>query len=113
MVGQNCLSHQCAGEPNLEQRIDRSGYLKGASTGASPRTPAARVSLGSMIANWMASKFHRLNILGKKYKDIGIAISKERVPSHCSHRLRDVRRSPSGSRSASAEQLAPSRWTES
>ena len=81
---QDCLSHKCGSEPSLQQRIDRSGYLKGApQLGFAENTGCAH-SIGSMIANWMASKFHRLNILGKKFKDIGIAISKERVPSRCS-----------------------------
>ena len=84
MVREDCLSHLCPGEPNLEQRIAKTGYFNGARRVSFAENTGCAISLDSMVANWMASKFHRLNILGKKYKDVGIAISKEGVPSKCS-----------------------------
>jgi uncharacterized protein YkwD len=84
MVDTNCLSHSCHGEPDLEGRIRKSGYLKGAHRWQFAENTGCGLSAESMVANWMASTFHRINILGKKFHDIGIGLSDQRVPRRCS-----------------------------
>jgi uncharacterized protein YkwD len=84
MVATNCLSHTCQGEPDLEGRIKKSGYLKGAHRWQYAENTGCGLSAESMVANWMASTFHRVNILGKKFRDIGIGLSDQRVPKRCS-----------------------------
>jgi uncharacterized protein YkwD len=84
MVATNCLSHSCPGEPDLEGRIRKSGYLKGAHRWQFAENTGCGLSAESMVANWMASTFHRINILGKKFDDIGIGLSDQRVPRRCS-----------------------------
>jgi uncharacterized protein YkwD len=84
MVATNCLSHSCPGEPKLEGRIRKSGYLKGAHRWQFAENTGCGLSAEAMVANWMASTFHRINILGKKFRDVGIGLSDKRVPSRCS-----------------------------
>jgi uncharacterized protein YkwD len=84
MVATNCLSHTCQGEPDLEGRIKKSGYLKGAHRWQFAENTGCGLSAEAMVANWMASTFHRINILGKKFRDVGIGLSDKRVPSRCS-----------------------------
>jgi uncharacterized protein YkwD len=84
MVETNCLSHSCPGEPDLEGRIKKSGYLKGAHRWQFAENTGCGLSAESMVANWMASTFHRVNILDKKFRDLGIGLSDQRVPKRCS-----------------------------
>jgi uncharacterized protein YkwD len=84
MVATNCLSHSCPGEPDLEGRIRKSGYLKGAHRWQFAENTGCGLSAESMVANWMASTFHRINILGKKFRDIGVGLSDQRVRRRCS-----------------------------
>jgi hypothetical protein len=36
-----------------------------------------------MVTNWMANRFHRVNILEQTYRDIGIGAVAAPVPSRC------------------------------
>jgi uncharacterized protein YkwD len=84
MVATDCLSHSCGHEPDLERRIRKSGYLKGAHRWQFAENTGCGLSAESMVANWMASTFHRVNILGKKFRDVGIGLSDQRVEKRCS-----------------------------
>lgn len=84
MVQTDCLSHQCPGEPSLDTRIKQSGYTNGASNFTYGENTGCGVSPKAMVANWMASRFHRVNILDKKFNDVGVGFSKDRVASKCS-----------------------------
>lgn len=84
MVQTDCLSHQCPGESSLDSRIKKSGYTKGASDFEYSENTGCGISTKAMVANWMASQFHRTNILEKKFRDAGVGFSDERVPSKCS-----------------------------
>jgi uncharacterized protein YkwD len=83
MVATNCLSHACPHEPDLEGRIRRSGYLKGAHRWQFAESTGCGVSAEAMVANWMASTYHRINILGKKFRDVGVGVSDRRVRKRC------------------------------
>ena len=77
MLRDDCFQHQCPGEDSLEERILDSGYLRPSdqrfgyaeNTGFA-RTPAA------MLREWLRSDFHRRNLLGKRFKHVGVAAGK-------------------------------------
>jgi uncharacterized protein YkwD len=83
MVETNCLTHVCANEAKLESRIRRSGYLKGARKWQFAENTGCGSTADAMVRNWMASTFHRINVLGKKFRDVGIGVSDDRVRSRC------------------------------
>ena len=80
MVARTCFSHLCSGEDDLVGRMASSGYLPcdctwlvgenigwGAGGTASPR---------KIVAAWMRSSPHRINILNPTFDEIGIAIDR-------------------------------------
>ncbi len=83
MVKEGCLAHRCGNEPNLEQRVRRSGYLTGASRWQYAENTGCGLSAQAMVDNWMASQFHRVNVLEKNYRDVGIGVVKKRTPGQC------------------------------
>jgi uncharacterized protein YkwD len=83
MVKTNCLSHVCPHEPDLEQRIRRSGYLKGAKKWQYAEDTGCGLTAEAMVKNWLASTYHRLNILGGKFRDLGIGVSDGNVKRRC------------------------------
>jgi uncharacterized protein YkwD len=83
MVDKDCLAHRCPGEVDLEARIRRAGYFEGADDWRFAENTGCGLTAKSMVANWMASKFHRINILNGKFRDLGIGVSHERVESRC------------------------------
>ena len=36
-----------------------------------------------MVANWMASVYHRVNILDPEFDDVGVGVSQKRVDGRC------------------------------
>jgi uncharacterized protein YkwD len=83
MVATDCLSHACPHEPSLEGRIRRTGYLKGAHRWQFAENTGCGLSAEAMVANWMASTYHRINVLGKKFRDVGIGLSDRMVRKRC------------------------------
>jgi uncharacterized protein YkwD len=83
MVKTNCLSHVCPHEPDLEQRVRRSGYLKGAKKWRYAEDTGCGLTAEAMVDNWLASTYHRLNILGRKFRDLGIGVSDGNVKRRC------------------------------
>lgn len=84
MVRTGCLAHRCGDEPNLEERVRDSGYLNGASRWQFAESTGCGLSAKAMVANWMAIQFHRVNILEKKFRDVGIGVVQRRTPGQCS-----------------------------
>jgi uncharacterized protein YkwD len=83
MIETNCLTHVCPNEAKLEARIRRSGYLKGARKWQFAENTGCGSTAEAMVRNWMASTFHRINVLGKEFRDVGIGVSDDRVRSRC------------------------------
>jgi uncharacterized protein YkwD len=83
MVATDCLSHSCPHEPDLEGRIRKAGYLKGAHHWQFAENTGCGLSAEAMVANWMASTFHRINVLGKKFREVGIGLSDKKVRKRC------------------------------
>jgi uncharacterized protein YkwD len=83
MVETGCLAHQCTGEDDLGTRLRDVGYLDGAEMWRFAENTGCGVSAEAMVANWMATRFHRTNILQPKFRDVGIGAVPERVKGHC------------------------------
>jgi uncharacterized protein YkwD len=83
MVKTDCLSHVCPHEADLEHRIRESGYLEGAKKWRYAEDTGCGLTAEAMVKNWLASTYHRLNILGKKYRDLGIGVSDGNVKRRC------------------------------
>lgn len=83
MVASGCLSHRCAGEPNLEDRLEIAGYFDGVKSWRYAENTGCGLSAEAMVANWLDSLFHRVNILDQDFHDIGVGFSAKRVPGRC------------------------------
>jgi uncharacterized protein YkwD len=81
MLRKNCWAHHCPGEPGLEKRIRKTGYLDGATSWAYAQNFGCAQTPQGMLDLWMNSSFHRKNLLDRRYEDIGGAAAKEVVPS--------------------------------
>ena len=78
MVRQWCLSHQCSGEPNLKVRVERTGYLRGASgyeLGEIILNGPAKSSARQIVSRWMNSSGHRAVIVKSSYDHVGVGLA--------------------------------------
>jgi uncharacterized protein YkwD len=83
MVASDCLAHRCDDELELEERIRRAGYFDGADAWQYAESTGCGMSAKAMVTNWMAHGYHRVNILEKTYRDVGIGAVPEPVDSRC------------------------------
>ena len=83
MVETECLRHVCGNEPDLEKRLRRAGYLEGARRWQFAENTGCGLTAEAMVANWMASTYHRLNILDMKFLDLGVGVSDGQVKRRC------------------------------
>jgi uncharacterized protein YkwD len=83
MVETDCLAHQCAGEEELETRLREAGYFDGAEMWQFAENTGCAVSAEAMVANWMATKFHRVNILERRFREIGVGAVQGRIKDRC------------------------------
>ena len=83
MVDTDCLAHRCGEEDELEERIRRTGYFEGADAWQYAESTGCGVSAKAMVTNWMAHGYHRVNILEKTYRDIGVGALPKPVESRC------------------------------
>jgi uncharacterized protein YkwD len=79
MLKQNCWSHDCPGEPDLERRIRNTGYLGGARKWRFAEVFGCDVTAEAMLDEWLASKPTRKRIRDRGYRDIGIAAARAQV----------------------------------
>jgi uncharacterized protein YkwD len=83
MAATDCLAHECAGEPDLEQRLRRAGYFDGTENWRFAENTGCGLSAEAMVANWMATDFHRVNILERSFDELGVGVAKKRVKGRC------------------------------
>ena len=83
MVANECLAHRCGDEPDLETRLRRAGYLRDATWWRYAESTGCGPSAQAMVANWMATRYHRDNILESAYRDIGVGVADKPVESRC------------------------------
>jgi uncharacterized protein YkwD len=79
MVGQDCFQHRCQGEPRLQKRLKRSGYLDGAQSWRYAEEIGYENTPAQMVAAWLAHANESADLLSAKYTDVGIGI-KSGVP---------------------------------
>lgn len=83
MIASDCLAHVCGDELELEERIRRAGYFEGADAWQYAESTGCGVSAKAMVTNWMAHRYHRINILEKTYSDVGVGALPAPVESRC------------------------------
>ena len=76
MVKTNCFKHVCEGEASIPTRLKKSGYLDGAGSYGFGENTGCASTPKAMVAAWMRSDYHRGNLLGRKFRDFGVGISK-------------------------------------
>jgi uncharacterized protein YkwD len=86
MVATACLAHRCGDEVDLETRLSRAGYFDGAESWRYAENTGCGLSSEAMFENWMATVYHRVNILDPEFNDVGIGVSEERVEGRCKKR---------------------------
>jgi uncharacterized protein YkwD len=78
MLRSNLFSHTGSNGSTPEDRIRRAGYLKGTRDWLVGENIAyGEDQLGApkqIVAGWMDSAPHRRNILGKRFRDVGISV---------------------------------------
>lgn len=91
MLKRNCFRHQCRGESDLRTRIEKSGYVKRGRYGYGEILGCSTTPAG-MVKTWMGKRFHRKNMLDRKFRHFGIG-AKRGAPKRvggCSPRRRHV-----------------------
>lgn len=74
----NCFAHQCSGEPALEERVRRTGYLRGARSYALGEVIAkntARATPKDILRQFMGSAGHRQTLMSGTYRNLGVGVS--------------------------------------
>ncbi len=79
MLGKNCWSNQCPGEPRLERRIRDSGYLKGARRWSYGEVFGCADTPRAMLSTWLGKNFARGNIRERAFRDVGVAAVRDQV----------------------------------
>jgi uncharacterized protein YkwD len=83
MVETGCLAHRCPDEDDLDTRLDRAGYFDGADSWRYAENTGCGASAEAMVANWLDTVYHRINILDPDFRDIGVGVSHKRVNKRC------------------------------
>jgi uncharacterized protein YkwD len=83
MVDTGCLAHRCPNEADLETRLRQAGYFEGADSWRFAENTGCGLSAEAMVANWLASLYHRVNILDPDFREIGVGVSHRKVPGRC------------------------------
>ena len=83
IVETNCFAHRCPGEPNLETRLRRAGYFDGYRRWGYAESTGCAESAAAMVANWLDTRFHRMNLLGRKFREVGVGAAHGGPPQRC------------------------------
>jgi uncharacterized protein YkwD len=76
MVRTNCFRHVCTGEGSIQTRLRQAGYLDGVTTYGFGEDTGCAKTPKAMVAAWLESAYHRKNLLGKNFRDIGTGLAK-------------------------------------
>jgi uncharacterized protein YkwD len=83
MVATDCLAHRCEDEAGLERRIAKAGYFDGALAWEYAENTGCAPTAEAMVSSWMASREHRLYLLDRDFREIGIGTTPAPVLSLC------------------------------
>lgn len=79
MVSRDFFSHTSPAGSTMQQRIDRAGYMDGASRWSVGETIAwgagSQATPGSIVRSWLKSPPHRAILLQARFDDVGIGIA--------------------------------------
>jgi uncharacterized protein YkwD len=78
MARQGCLSHQCSGEPNLPERVSRTGYLRGSSNyklGEIIIAGPAKSTSRQVVSRWVNSSGHRAVLMDSAFDHVGVGLA--------------------------------------
>jgi uncharacterized protein YkwD len=81
MLADDCWKHKCPGEPGLEKRIRKTGYLDGSREWHFAENFGCALTPRGMLDAWTDEDFTRRNMLNPVFRDIGAAAAKDLVPS--------------------------------
>lgn len=74
MLDHECFAHECPGEATLARRVARSGYMRGAKSGAEAENLSLASTPRDVVRGWLhSSQGHRETMLSSRYRDIGVA----------------------------------------
>lgn len=82
MIRKDCFSHRCPGEPELEERLRRAGYLDEASDWSFAENIGCATTVEAMVKAWHKERSSRRNMFGEGFRDLGVGFTKK-VPRRC------------------------------
>jgi len=62
---------------------DAAGYFDGVKSWRYAENTGCGLSAEAMVANWLDSVYHRVNILDEDFRDMGVGASHRRVAGRC------------------------------
>jgi uncharacterized protein YkwD len=83
MGATDCLAHRCPGEAGLDQRVRKAGYVAGADRWGYAESTGCAPDAEAMVSSWMGTDFHRRNILGRRFTELGVGVVGDRVKGRC------------------------------
>jgi uncharacterized protein YkwD len=83
MVATDCLAHRCEDEASLERRIAKAGYFDGALAWEYAENTGCAPTAEAMVKSWMASREHRLYMLDRDFRELGVGSTPAPVLSLC------------------------------
>ena len=83
MAATECLAHRCPGEAGLDERVRKAGYLAGAKRWGYAESTGCAPDAEAMVKSWIETDFHRVNILGHKFTELGVGVVGDRVKGRC------------------------------
>ncbi|MDQ6669935.1 MAG: CAP domain-containing protein [Chloroflexota bacterium] len=72
LASDTCFGHACGGVPNFADRLAQAGYTGW--TAIAENIAAGYPTPDAVMAGWLASTGHRLNVLSPEYTEIGVGV---------------------------------------
>ena len=79
MLEEHCFRHRCPGEAPLRERIAKSGYVKDGRFGFGENIGCATTPR-EMVRAWMGGRLQRRNLLGQRFRHIGVGADRGSPP---------------------------------
>jgi uncharacterized protein YkwD len=83
MVATDCLAHRCGDEDSLERRIAKAGYFEPALAWEYAENTGCAPTAEAMVKSWMASREHRVYMLDRDFRELGVGSTPAPVLSLC------------------------------
>lgn len=83
MVNTDCLAHRCEDELSLERRLAKAGYFDGTLAWEYAENTGCAPTAEAMVKSWMASREHRIYMLDRDFRELGVGSTPAPVLSLC------------------------------